>query len=156
MNTYRSGMPKQRKHLSATVLGAAAIVAAISGLAQPAVSHAEKYWDVGSYDNCVRVADNRMLSGQTTTSQYWQEVRFCCDRSGGEWQSGRCTAPPMTGPPPQDGPIVQTPGTGTAQTVDPPQTGPVTPPPGTATATETPPAPQAPKPPPIVRDHRKR
>lgn len=86
--------PKGRKHISATIFAAAGIALAAGGLVQPAVSHAEKIWDIGSYDRCVRTADDRYLSGQTDSATHSDEIKFCCNRSGGEWsQTQGCTAP---------------------------------------------------------------
>ncbi len=86
-----------RKHTSVTLFAAAAIAMAAGGLAHPAVSHAEKVWDVGKFDNCVKAAEKRFGSGQTDTQTYTDEVRFCCETSGGEWsQTQGCTAPPAT------------------------------------------------------------
>jgi len=88
---------KGRKHISATLLGAAAIALAVGGLIQPAVSHAEPVWDIGEFDSCTKAAEQRFGSGQTNSAQYDDEVRFCCARSGGEWsQTQGCTAPPAT------------------------------------------------------------
>jgi hypothetical protein len=140
VNTHQLRMPKRRKHLWAILFGMAAIALAIGGLAQPAVSHAEAVWDIGAYDSCARAADNRLL--QTLDyGRHADEIRFCCDRSGGQWsQAQGCTAPPITAPPPQSpGEVIQAPGTGTATQQSPvdvgqaPQPGPVIP---------TPPAPR--------------
>lgn len=85
---------KWRKQMKTTIVGAAGIAMAAGGLVGPAVSHAEKVWDIGSYDSCVQAADNRFMSGKTNLATYADEVRFCCDKSGGEWtQSQGCTAP---------------------------------------------------------------
>ena len=88
---------KWRKHMSNTIFGAAGIAMAVGGLVQPAVSHAEKVWDIGSYDSCAQAADNRFMAGKTNLATYTDEIRFCCDKSGGEWsQTQGCTAPPAT------------------------------------------------------------
>jgi hypothetical protein len=90
MNTLQ--IPKWRKHMSVTVFGAAAIALATGGLVEPAVSHA--VWDIGAFDSCTKAAEKRFITGQTNSSQLSDEIRFCCDRSGGEWsQTQGCTAP---------------------------------------------------------------
>ena len=108
-------MPKWRKHMSITVFGAAAVALAAGGLIEPAVSHA--VWDIGAFDSCTSAADARYVAGKTNNAQWQDEVRFCCDRSGGEWsQTQGCTAPAaaQTDPTPTLPPVV-VPG-GTIQT----------------------------------------
>ena len=77
--------PTWRKRTPATIFAAAAMALTAGGLAQPAVSQAEKVWDIGVYDQCIK--DNGTI-----------HAHFCCANSGGEWDydSGKCTAPPAT------------------------------------------------------------
>lgn len=87
---------KRHKQVSAGIFGAAAIALA-AGLAGPPVSHAEKVWDTGSYDSCAFAADKRYAAGETNNATWQDEIRFCCERSGGEWSHSQgCTAPPAT------------------------------------------------------------
>ncbi|BBY81745.1 hypothetical protein H7I53_08980 [Mycolicibacterium pulveris] len=98
MTTYLTRIPSGRKHMSATVFGAAAIALAIGGLAQPAISQAA--WDIEVYDECLK------LNGVK---------RGCCVGSGGEWDesAGKCVAPLTAQTPPQSpGELHQIPGTG--------------------------------------------
>ncbi len=71
-----------RKRIPATIFAAAVMALTAGGLAQPAVSHAEKVWDIGVYDQCIK--DNGTI-----------HAHFCCANSGGEWDydNGKCTAP---------------------------------------------------------------
>jgi hypothetical protein len=85
-------------------LGAAAIALATSG-----ASHAE--WDIGSYDNCVTAAGNRAVQNNspnygTQNSQLADDLRFCCDRSGGQWSQGSCGAPPAAAQTDAQGPTL--------------------------------------------------
>jgi hypothetical protein len=101
MSTYQLPMPKRRKYLSATVFGTAAITLAVGGLAQPAVTHAEAVWDIGAYDSCVKAANKRFEGSKTNYDTWQDELKFCCQMSGGElspnvWSPSNCTAPPMT------------------------------------------------------------
>jgi hypothetical protein len=59
----------------------------------PAVSHA--VWDIGQYDKCANAAMDRHISGKTDYATLRDEVRFCCERSGGEWSlsGNKCEAP---------------------------------------------------------------
>ncbi len=85
------------KRMSVAAFGAAVFAMTAGGLLQPAVSSAEKVWDIGAYDSCVAAANNRFQSGKTDNTTWGEELRFCCDRSGGEWtESQGCTAPPAT------------------------------------------------------------
>ena len=94
MRTNQFQVPKCR---NITVFRAAAVALATGAIAAPAVSHAEKVWDIGQYDSCVAAANNRYQSGKTDVTTWGEEIRFCCDRSGGEWtESQGCTAPPAT------------------------------------------------------------
>ncbi|MCV7302158.1 hypothetical protein H7J93_21245 [Mycobacterium barrassiae] len=74
--------------------GAAAI--AIGALMTPAVAHAEKEWDIGVYDNCIKKVDQRFLDDEITYEQKLDETMHCCILSGGELEGsfGTCTAPP--------------------------------------------------------------
>ncbi|WP_156662634.1 hypothetical protein [Mycobacterium sp. 1274761.0] len=89
--------PPWRAHMSVTIFGIAAAVVA-AGLIQPAVSHAEKVWDIGVYDSCMKQAGQRYASGKTDVGQFEDEKVFCCTSSGGEWSAsqGGCVAPPAT------------------------------------------------------------
>lgn len=56
-----------------------------------------KVWDIGAFDSCVAAANDRFISGKTDNDTWGDEIRFCCERSGGEWsQTQGCTAPPAT------------------------------------------------------------
>jgi hypothetical protein len=86
-----------RNPISIVAFGATAVAIAIAGLAQPPASHAEKVWDIGAFDSCVAAANDRYISGKTDNDTWGDEIRFCCERSGGEWsQTQGCTAPPAT------------------------------------------------------------
>ncbi len=94
MHTNQFQMPKWR---NVAVFKAAAVALAIGAFASPAVSHAEKVWDIGQFDSCVKAAEDRFGSGKTDSATLADEIRFCCDRSGGEWTASQgCTAPPAT------------------------------------------------------------
>jgi hypothetical protein len=96
MNTEQLQMPRRRKYMSATLLGAAAIAFAIGGLTPPVVSQAEAVWDVGAYDSCVKAAKKR-FDASGDVQRYSDEIIFCCQSSGGQWTwSQGCTAPPAT------------------------------------------------------------
>ena len=86
MRTNQFQVPKWR---NVTVFRAAAVALAIGAIAAPAVSHAEKVWDIGQYDSCVAAANNRYQSGKTDVTTWGEEIRFRCDRSGGEWTESR-------------------------------------------------------------------
>ncbi len=86
-----------KHHPSVAVFATAAIALATGGLVAPALSYAEKVWDIGSFDKCAAQADMRYLSGTTNHATWQDEIRFCCDRSGGEWTANQgCTAPAAT------------------------------------------------------------
>ncbi|MGE5694159.1 MAG: hypothetical protein ACM4D3_02690 [Candidatus Sericytochromatia bacterium] len=75
-----------------SIFGAATIAMAVGGLAEPAVSQA--VWDIGAYDSCEKAAHDRWIRENRTNQQLRDDLRFCCDRSGGEWsQTQDCTAP---------------------------------------------------------------
>lgn len=125
MNTYQLHLPMRRKHLSATVFGAAAITLAVGGLAQPAVSQAA--WDIEKYDKCMQEGKDSDIG--------------CCLDSGGEvegWPEAKCVAPLTAQTPPQSpGELNQVPGTGTfGQTEPAPQSPGQAPQPGTATPSQ--------------------
>ena len=122
MNTQHT--PKCRKHISMTISGAAAVALATGGLIEPAVSHA--VWNIQDFDSCTKAAENRFINNKINSDQLNDEIRFCCDRSGGEWNSStrRCNAPaaaqtdPTTTLPPvlvPGGTIVTRPGQATTQ-----------------------------------------
>jgi hypothetical protein len=88
---------KTTKRISVATFATAAIAMIAGALVQPATAHAEKVWDIGAYDSCVAAANDRFVSAKTDDATWGEELRFCCDRSGGEWtQSQGCTAPPAT------------------------------------------------------------
>lgn len=91
MNTQH--MPKWRKHMSVTIFGRRPSPSLPEGLIEPAVSHA--VWNIQDFDSCTKAAENRYVNNQIDSSQRNDEIRFCCDRSGGEWnsQTKRCQAP---------------------------------------------------------------
>ncbi|MGV0716345.1 hypothetical protein ABQE93_13170 [Mycolicibacterium sp. XJ662] len=103
-------------------LGVTAVGLLLGGLIQPAVSHGKDSWDIGAYDTCVDGANKRYGNGTTTAQTYRDEIRFCCEMSGGEWNStgnfgrGKCEAPPATAQtaPQSPGEVVQAPTAGTA------------------------------------------
>jgi hypothetical protein len=68
------------KNIGSLIGGAAILAAAAIGLAQPAVSHAEREWDIGVYDDCIQ-------SGLT--------IQTCCALSGGDYdpEGITCYAP---------------------------------------------------------------
>lgn len=83
MNSRRSPVSLWGKGISTAFIGAAILVG--TGFAQPAVVYgAEKEWDIGMYDQCLK--DNPGSHHQ----------HFCCHSSGGQWDydNGKCTAPP--------------------------------------------------------------
>lgn len=93
----QSPAPRWHKQISAGIFGTAAIAMAVGGIATPAVSHAEKVWDIGSFDRCVKSAEDRYITGATDNATYADEIKFCCIRSGGEWTAAQgCTAPAAT------------------------------------------------------------
>ncbi|MCV7282544.1 hypothetical protein H7J88_23190 [Mycolicibacterium flavescens] len=98
------------------VFGPAALATAIGVLVPPGVSQA--LWDIGEWDTCATAASGRNAAGKTTTAQFLEELRFCCDRSGGEWDTSerKCEAPPATAQtaPQSPGEVVQAPTAGTA------------------------------------------
>lgn len=104
------------KNTGAAVFGAAAIALAIGGFAQPTVALAEKVWDIGEFDSCSKKAEDRFITGKTNSAQFADEIKFCCQMSGGEWTSAQgCTAPPATfQTQPQTPGSVQAPRPGTA------------------------------------------
>ena len=83
MNAYQLHAPKRRRHISATIFGAAMLALAVSGLVQPAVSQADRSWDIGVYDDCIQ-------SGMT--------IQTCCVLSDGDYdpEARTCYAPPAT------------------------------------------------------------
>jgi len=100
-----------KRSTAAAVFGAAALALALSGLSQPAVSHAERKWDPKSYESCANAALKRMENRTTTIAQMWEEIKFCCWRAGGQLNGSRCEPAPMQGPPmPSDSPEVANPG----------------------------------------------
>lgn len=113
MTVHLSTTPRRRRFALATVFGAAVIAVILGGLAQPAISNA--LWDIGKYDSCQRVADELLSRGKASPAEHLADSKVCCAESGGVWSAGaeKCTAPPLTGPPPQS-PVIQGPGTGTA------------------------------------------
>ncbi|KUH74154.1 hypothetical protein AU184_25585 [Mycolicibacterium novocastrense] len=111
-----------KKH-SLWVFGPAAIAVAIGVLVPPGVSQAKDEWDIGAYDTCIKAAQDRLNADKISPSQYYDELRFCCDMSGGQWaggngnhSAGKCEAPPATAQtaPKSPGEVVQAPTAGTA------------------------------------------
>jgi len=111
------------KKYSLWVFGPAAIAMAIGVLVPPGVSQAKDEWDIGAYDRCIKGAQDRLLADKISPSQYYDELRFCCDMSGGHWTgsnsnhySGKCEAPPATAQTASQSPgeVVQAPSAGTA------------------------------------------
>lgn len=72
------------KRTSAAAFGALVMATITGGLAQPAIVHAERVWDIAVYDQCLK--DNY---GE-------QSAHFRCGKSGGQWDydNKKCTAPP--------------------------------------------------------------
>lgn len=87
-----------RRMRTSVIVAGVTTAAAVAGLLGPAVSHAEKVWDLGSYDSCAQAASDRHSQGKTTDSEFIEEMQFCCIRSDGEWntQAVKCQAPPAT------------------------------------------------------------
>ena len=82
------------KRMPVAAIGAAVFAMTAGGLLQPAVSSAEKVWDIQAYDTCVNAADKRFVNGQTNWETYQDELVFCCTMSGGEVSKKQgCTAP---------------------------------------------------------------
>ncbi|MGE2722091.1 hypothetical protein [Mycolicibacterium celeriflavum] len=108
------------KKYSLWVLGPAAIAVAIGALVPTAVSQAKDEWDIGAYDTCTKAIQDRVKSKQIDDKQASEELRFCCDMSGGVWSSdangAHCAAPPATAQtaPKSPGEVVQAPSAGTA------------------------------------------
>lgn len=100
MRTNQSHRPSSRRRRSATMVGTVALAAAVGTLAAPAVSHAEKVWDIGAYDSCMHAAESRYVNGQTDSDGFTDERNFCCIMSGGELNgsgmTAKCEAPPAT------------------------------------------------------------
>ena len=100
MNINAAPAPMRRTRRSAARVGMVALAAAIGALAPPAVSHAEKIWDIGVYDRSVYAADMRYADGQTDSAGFTDEMAFCCIMSGGELSgsglTAKCEAPPAT------------------------------------------------------------
>ncbi|UXA17514.1 hypothetical protein [Mycobacterium sp. SMC-4] len=89
-----------RKRMSAAVVGTTAAALAVGALVQPAVSHAERVWDIQAWDTCMKGVREREEKGQISVQQALEEKRFCCDMSGGVWSADAngsfCAAPPAT------------------------------------------------------------
>ncbi|MDX1886976.1 hypothetical protein [Mycolicibacterium sp. 120270] len=97
----RSTARPRRKQIAAGAIGAATAALAIGGLLQPAVSYAEKVFDQASYDKCAIAAEKRWVLKQTTDALFADELKFCCQRSGGVWTvsstgGGSCRAETAT------------------------------------------------------------
>lgn len=84
---------------------AAAILAAsmLGALGSAATASAEKSWDIGQYDSCMRNADIRSIENDWGVSQLASEQRKCCLASGGVFQPDtKCVAPPAEQRSPND------------------------------------------------------
>ncbi|VEG38599.1 Uncharacterised protein [Mycolicibacterium flavescens] len=106
------------KKYSLWVFGPTVIAVAIGVLVPPAVSQAEKVWDVAEYDSCTAIYDARYELGDISYDAWVTETAGCCEESGGEWNEGaqKCEAPPATAQtaPKSPGEVVQAPRAGTA------------------------------------------
>jgi hypothetical protein len=88
---------QRAKHMLFAFATAATVGAGpIIGLVPSA--HAEKVWDIGVFDSCMKKAGDRYASGKTDVGQFEDEKVFCCTSSGGEWSASQagCVAPPAT------------------------------------------------------------
>ncbi len=87
-----------RSHAAMLIVGAATLALAAGGLTAPAPAQAEKIWDLGAYDACAKAALDRYEQKKTDAATFADEVRFCCDMSGGQYNSAamKCEAPPAT------------------------------------------------------------
>lgn len=80
MRTNQFQVPKWR---NITVFRAAAVALATGAIAAPAVSHAEKVWDIGQYDSCVAAANNRYQSGKTDVTTWGKRSGFAATGPAG-------------------------------------------------------------------------
>ncbi|WP_142386803.1 hypothetical protein [Mycobacterium hubeiense] len=100
------------------ILVGAVMALAIGALAQPAVSGAEREWDVGQFDDCIEIPTRQYELGDISYDQWQQDSQACCIVSGGDWNAaaGKCEAPPATAQtaPQSPGEVVQAPSAGSA------------------------------------------
>ena len=90
------------RHLAAAGLFAAAATVSGSAIGETATACAEpREWDVADYDSCIHAARVRYEQSKQTAAdgqRYLDDLRFCCDRSGGVWGQTSlgegCVAPP--------------------------------------------------------------
>lgn len=80
-------MTTRTHRLLPAILAAAAVALAGNAVGAAAVANAEREWDIGAYDNCM---------DDYAESPSAEEVKACCDVSGGVWNddTGSCGAPP--------------------------------------------------------------
>ena len=87
-----------------TAAWAAAIAFGGVALANPATACAERVWDIGEYDSCSR---NVPADQGSDPDKYLEHLRWCCFKSGGDWNTGtrNCQAPAEGPVAPNPGPI---------------------------------------------------
>jgi hypothetical protein len=91
MTALESAVPVSRPRLVRAAFFAAAIT--VIGAAFPATSTAEPVWDIEEYDYCMRQAGSQP-PGQDPIAKEEENDRYCCYRSGGQWNGLTCAAPP--------------------------------------------------------------
>jgi hypothetical protein len=79
---------------SAALLVAAATLGG-SAVGSPAIACAEPNsgeWDIGAYDQCLKDG----VANDVPNAWWIDHMRWCCERSGGVWNTGKeaCQAPP--------------------------------------------------------------
>ena len=120
----------RRFAFAAVLAGAATFSSTAVGDPSPA-SAKPREWDIGSYDNCTAQATAWFVNGVTNHQELQQQLRNCCEFSGGVFsETQECVAP--TGEEAQEAERapVETPFIGPDATLwIPPSVGPVAPPP---------------------------
>lgn len=78
----------------AALFAAAAAFGGITFVAPQIASAEPPEWDIGSYDACTDYAGSQFVNGQITQQELQQQIRNCCDYSGGiVSESQECVAP---------------------------------------------------------------